>query len=120
HADVGDRSARRDVWKRNRRSDSVGRSVDRFRWRCRCRRHEWRSVMTWLVQPSANAALGDAPRDDNPGDTAMTIGPGVYDEECTLVRRRTDAKGVVVIVVGGDRGAGFAVQATPEATLDLP
>jgi hypothetical protein len=32
----------------------------------------------------------------------MTAGPGKYD------------------VVGGDKGAGFAVQATPEAALDLP
>ena len=51
----------------------------------------------------------------------MTIGPGKYDEECTLVRERTHAAGVVVIVVGGDKGAGFAVQTTTaEAALDLP
>jgi hypothetical protein len=50
----------------------------------------------------------------------MTAGPGKYDDEVTWVRERTHAAGVVLIVVGGDRGAGFAVQATPEATLDLP
>ena len=50
----------------------------------------------------------------------MAIGPGEYDDEATLVRERTHAAGVILIVVGGDRGAGFAVQATPEATLDLP
>ena len=50
----------------------------------------------------------------------MTIGPGVYDDEAAWVRERTHAKGVVLIVVGGDRGVGFAVQATPEITLDLP
>ena len=50
----------------------------------------------------------------------MTIGPGVYDDEATWARERTHAKGVVLIVVGGDKGAGFACQATPEATLDLP
>ena len=51
----------------------------------------------------------------------MTIGPGKYDDECTLVRERTHAKGVVVIVVGGDKGAGFAVQTTTtQAVMDLP
>jgi hypothetical protein len=50
----------------------------------------------------------------------MTVGPGRYDDEVTWVRERTHATGVVLIVVGGDKGAGFAVQATAEATLDLP
>ena len=50
----------------------------------------------------------------------MTVGPGVYDDEATWARESTHAKGVVVIVVGGDKGAGFACQATPEVMLDLP
>ena len=50
----------------------------------------------------------------------MTIGPGKYDDEVTWVRERTHATGVILIVTGGDKGAGFAVQATPEAALDLP
>lgn len=50
----------------------------------------------------------------------MTTGPGRYDDEVTWVRERTHAAGVILIVVGGDKGAGFAVQATPEAVLDLP
>jgi hypothetical protein len=50
----------------------------------------------------------------------MTAGPGKYDDEVTWVRERTHAAGVVLIVVGGDKGAGFAVQATPEAVFDLP
>ena len=50
----------------------------------------------------------------------MTIGPGVYDDDCTLVRERTHAKGVVLIVVGGDKGAGFACQVTEDVVLDLP
>jgi hypothetical protein len=50
----------------------------------------------------------------------MADGPGKYDDEATWVRERTHAAGVILIVVGGDRGAGFAVQATAEVVLDLP
>jgi hypothetical protein len=38
------------------------------------------------------------------------MGPGKYDDECTLVRERTSASGVVVIVIGGNKGNGFACQ----------
>ena len=48
------------------------------------------------------------------------IGPGKYDDEATWVRERTKASGVILIVIGGDRGQGFAVQATVEVTLSLP
>jgi hypothetical protein len=50
----------------------------------------------------------------------MSVGPGKYDDEVTWVRERTHAAGVILIVLGGDKGAGFAVQATPEVVLDLP
>ena len=50
----------------------------------------------------------------------MTIGPGVYDDEATQVRESTSAKGVVLIVVGGDRGSGFSCQAQEDVILDLP
>jgi len=50
----------------------------------------------------------------------MSIGPGKYDAEATWVRRRTKASGVVLIVLGGDRGQGFSAQATLEITLSLP
>lgn len=38
------------------------------------------------------------------------IGAGKYDDLCTLVRERTNADGVVLIVVGGNRGEGASVQ----------
>lgn len=41
----------------------------------------------------------------------MPMGPGKYDHWCTLVREGTHADGVVLIVLNGDRGAGFSVQA---------
>lgn len=50
----------------------------------------------------------------------MTVGPGKYDDEATLVQKRTNALGVILIVIGGDKGEGFACQATLEVTLALP
>ena len=50
----------------------------------------------------------------------MSVGPGKYDDEATWVRERAKASGVILIVIGGDRGQGFACQATLEVTLSLP
>lgn len=50
----------------------------------------------------------------------MALGPGKYDDECTLVRERVGAEGVVVIVMGGDRGNGFSCQADLRTTALLP
>lgn len=50
----------------------------------------------------------------------MPIGPGKYDDLCTLVRERTEAKGVLLIVVGGNNGLGFSCQADLVTTLSLP
>lgn len=47
-------------------------------------------------------------------------GPGKYDELCTLVQEATEAEGVILIVLGGNRGAGFSVQATVPIHLRLP
>lgn len=43
-----------------------------------------------------------------------------YDDLCTHVREETDAEGVVVIVINGERGSGFSCQASPELTAELP
>lgn len=40
----------------------------------------------------------------------MPLGPGKYDDLCTLVRERANAEGAAVIIMNGDRGAGFSVQ----------
>ena len=50
----------------------------------------------------------------------MTIGPGKYDIVATMVRERTNADGVVVMVFGGRFGDGFSVQADGYTTLALP
>lgn len=48
----------------------------------------------------------------------MPAGPGKYDDLATYVRENSNAKGVVVIVLGGDRGSGFSVQMMGGAPRD--
>lgn len=48
------------------------------------------------------------------------IGPGKYDYECTLVRECTQAEGVAVLILGGERGNGFSVQGSLRMQLSLP
>jgi hypothetical protein len=48
------------------------------------------------------------------------MGPGKYDDLCTLVREKTGASGVIMIVVSGDKGSGFSCQADLRTTLMLP
>jgi hypothetical protein len=50
----------------------------------------------------------------------MPLGPGLYDDEVTALRERYHAHGVVLIVLGGDKGEGFSMQASLETTLRLP
>jgi hypothetical protein len=50
----------------------------------------------------------------------MAAGPGKYDDMATYVREQSHAAGVIVIVIGGDKGEGFAVQADLPTTLALP
>lgn len=53
------------------------------------------------------------------------IGPGKYDDLATLVRKHAGIGadgpgGVIVIVFGGDKGHGFAMQADLATTLLVP
>lgn len=50
----------------------------------------------------------------------MAIGPGKYDDYCTEVRDKTDAVGVVMIVLNGNLGSGFSVQIPVEMVVKLP
>jgi hypothetical protein len=50
----------------------------------------------------------------------MAIGPGEYDDLCTMVREQTNAAGVIVAVINGKRGSGLSVQADLATTLALP
>ena len=40
----------------------------------------------------------------------MPIGPGKYDDLCTLVRKKAKAQAAIVIIVGGEKGEGFSCQ----------
>lgn len=40
----------------------------------------------------------------------MALGPGKYDEICTIVRRGTEAAGAAVIILKGEKGSGFSFQ----------
>jgi len=50
----------------------------------------------------------------------MSIGPGKYDDLCTKVREDTAADAVVLIVLRGNLGSGFSVQALGEPLSELP
>lgn len=40
----------------------------------------------------------------------MAVGPGKYDDACTLVRESLEARAVVLMVVDGRLGSGFSCQ----------
>jgi hypothetical protein len=50
----------------------------------------------------------------------MALGPGKYDAFVTHIREQTNAEGVMLLVVGGDKGSGYSVQATLEVTMAAP
>lgn len=49
----------------------------------------------------------------------MAIGPGRYDDVCTMVREQTNAVAAIVIVVEGDKGNGFSVQTLDPIVNDV-
>lgn len=50
----------------------------------------------------------------------MAFGPGKYDDLCTEVREKAQAKGTLVIILNGNKGSGFSCQAELDVTLRLP
>lgn len=51
------------------------------------------------------------------------IGPGKYDDACTIVREMTGAACAMVVIIHGNKGSGFSVQTSgpihPNALADL-
>ena len=45
---------------------------------------------------------------------------GKYEDVCEKVRKQTQAEGCILLIIEGNRGHGFAVQATVEITMRLP
>lgn len=50
----------------------------------------------------------------------MPVGAGKYDDLCTEAAKKTDAKGVIMIVLDGEKGSGFSIHATFEILIKLP
>lgn len=46
--------------------------------------------------------------------------PGKYDDLCTLARTAAEADGVILIIMNGNKGGGFSVQAPPELLSLIP
>lgn len=46
--------------------------------------------------------------------------PGKYDDLCTMVREASQAEGVILIVINGNKGNGFSVQATARIIPGIP
>jgi hypothetical protein len=53
-------------------------------------------------------------------EARMAAGPGKYDDLASYVREAARARAVIVIVIGGDKGGGFSVQAGEDVVLNLP
>jgi hypothetical protein len=49
----------------------------------------------------------------------MAIGPGKYDQACSMARVFTGARAVALIVLGGEHGSGFSVQTENPRFLEL-
>lgn len=49
----------------------------------------------------------------------MTIGAGKYDYLCTYAREHSNAEGVALIVLNGDKGSGFSVQGSRQTLMVL-
>lgn len=48
------------------------------------------------------------------------IGPGEYDDVCTLAREQAEALGAIVIIFRGKHGHGFSCQLPPSTILGVP
>jgi hypothetical protein len=50
----------------------------------------------------------------------MAMGPGKYDDEATAIREKLNAEGIILIVLGGDKGEGFSAQLNLEDSIKVP
>ena len=48
------------------------------------------------------------------------LGAGKYDDLCTYVREAAQAQGALLIILGGNKGSGFSIQADLVTTLRVP
>jgi hypothetical protein len=50
----------------------------------------------------------------------MAWGPGKYDAEVTDLMKKLQAEGIILLVIGGNRGEGFSSQVTLPALMAIP
>lgn len=50
----------------------------------------------------------------------MSAGAGKYDDAATAAREATKAEGVLLIVLGGEKGSGFSAQLPLGAAARIP
>jgi len=50
----------------------------------------------------------------------MTFGPGKYDDVCAMVREKTKADGVLVVIWGGEKGNGLSCDGNMFITMAMP
>ena len=50
----------------------------------------------------------------------MPQGPGKYDDICTDARMKANAVGAVLLIIEGDHGHGFSIQAPVIVLQELP
>jgi len=50
----------------------------------------------------------------------MAIGPGIYDDICNAARISTNAEGVLLIIINGNKGTGFSCDAQEEYIHCVP
>jgi hypothetical protein len=50
----------------------------------------------------------------------MAIGKGKYDDLCTEAREKSKGRGAILIILEGEKGFGFSVQAGLPDLLKLP
>jgi len=66
------------------------------------------AIITRLLSPKQGSEI------------ALTLGAGKYDAITTKVREQTGAFGCILLVVEGDQGSGFSVQAPLSIQMQLP
>lgn len=52
--------------------------------------------------------------------TEDTEQKGRYDDYADRLQKELQSQGVVLIVIGGEKGSGFSIAATPAVVVDMP
>lgn len=87
-------------------------------------RYGWDEKPRYVVEMERDTAIRRAEKAEAALavlEARMAQGPGKYDGYATWIRELTDAAGVCVMVIGGNKGTGFSVQVIDrELAKDLP